>query len=158
MALKGDRVIIETDITMSCPTAALRGVVLVNTTTGSGVDIGSKAGVASLVANPSGYTPVGMLMNDMVNIDVTRYHLNFQKDERLIGDRCTLLRKGKLTTDQVTGSPTAGKTAYLTASGVLTPTMSATGGLIATPKVGVFAGAPDENGFCTVDITLPFAN
>lgn len=155
MALRGDRLVIETDITMTCPTATLRGVVLCFSTQGSGVALGDSAGVADLFANPSGHSPAGMLMNDMVNIDQTRFHKNFHKDEVQVGNRCTLLKKGRLTTDQVTGAPAAAGTAYLTANGQLTPTLSATGGLVATPRVGQFRGGVDESNFVTVDIDLP---
>lgn len=157
MALKGDRVVLETDISMTCASVAERGVVLCYATSGSGVNIGDKAGGADLYASASGKIPVGMLMNDVVSTDQTRYHLNFHKDEKVTGQRCTLLRKGRLTTDKVTGSPTAGATAYLTANGVVTPTLSATGGLAATPKVGIFRSIKDEAGFVEVEFNLPIA-
>lgn len=157
MALKGDRSIIETDITLTCESVAERGVVLVHKSgaAGSGVAIGAKAGQADLVANPSGYKVAGLLINDVVDVDITRYHTNFHKDERLVGERATLLKKGRVTTNKVSGSPNPGDVAYLTTNGQLTPTLSATGGLVATPKVGTFAGAKDENGFAAVDINLP---
>lgn len=157
MALKADRSIIETDITQTCPSVAERGVTLVYSTGGSGVALGASAGASDLVANPSGYKVAGLLLNDVVSVDETRYHRNFHKDETKTGERCTLLRKGRVTTNKVTGTPTAGATAYLTTNGVLTPTLSATGGLAATPKVGVFAGAKDESDYVTVDINLPIA-
>jgi hypothetical protein len=155
MALKGDRVVIETDITLTCPTATERGVVLCRKTAGSGIALGAVAGAADLYADPSGKVPVGMLMNDVVDVDETRYHRNFQKDEMKKGERVTILRKGRLTTNKVTGTPSDGATAYLTANGVLTPTLSTTGGLVATPKVGQFAGKLDENGYAAVDLNLP---
>lgn len=157
MALKGDRSILDDNITLTCESVAERGVTLVHKTAGSGVAIGATAGEADLVANPSGYKVAGMLYHDVVNIDETRYHRNFHKDETKVGERCRLITKGKLTTDKVTGTPTPGATAYLTTNGVLTPTLSTTGGLVATPKVGVFEGAKDENGFATVSLNLPIA-
>lgn len=157
MALKGPRVVLETDITFTCPTATLRGVVLCNKTGGSGVVLGDSAGVADLMASASGNTPVGLLMNDIVNVDLTRYHINFQKDEVPVNYRVTLLRKGRVTTDALVSgqSPTYGQTAYLSANGQVTPTVSSTGGVAATPKVGTFLGAKDENGFVTVDFNIP---
>jgi hypothetical protein len=155
MALKGDRVVIETDITLTCPTATERGVVLCRKTAGSGVALGATAGAADLYTDPSGKVPVGMLLNDVVDVDETRYHRNFQKDEMKKGERVTILRKGRLTTNKISGTPTDGATAYLGASGQLTPTLSTTGGLVATPKVGQFVGGKDENGYQTVDINLP---
>lgn len=158
MALKGNRVLIETDITLTCNTVTQRGVTLSYTSNGSGVVLGDSAGTADPVANPSGYKPAGILLGDFVNIDLTRYHLNFQKDESQIGMRATVVRKGRLTTDQVINASSIsgpGADAYLTSSGTLTPILHATGGLAATPKVGTFQGFADESGFVTVDVMLP---
>lgn len=157
MALKGDRIVIDTDITLNCLSVAERGVVLVHKTAGSGVALGSFAGAADLVANPSGFKVAGVLMNDVVNIDETRFHRNYHKSEMLVGERCNLLKKGRVVTNMVTGTPTAGDIAYITTSGNVTPTVSATGGLVATPKVGVFAGAKDENGYVALEVNLPIA-
>lgn len=157
MALKGDREIIETDITMTCESVTERGVALVYKTAGSGVAIGASAGKAGLVANPSGSRVAALLLNDVINVDVTLFRLNPHKDERLVGERCPLVRKGRVTTNKVTGTPTSGATAYLTLNGILTPTRSATGGEVATPKVGAFAGAKDQDGFAAVDVDLPIA-
>lgn len=158
MALKGDRVVLETDITLTCATATARGFVLVHSTSGSGVAIGESAGGADLVAAPSGYKVAGLLMNDVVSVDETRYHRNFQKDETLINERCTLLRKGRVTTNALVAgqTPAVGGTAYLGADGKVTATKSTTGGLAATPPVGEFKSIKDENGYVCVEINLPF--
>lgn len=153
--LKADRVVIETDITLTCESAAEHGVVLCHKTAGSGTGMGDLAGKADLYSSPSGKKVAGLLMGDVVDVDLTRYHLNFHKDEVAVGGRVCLLRKGTVVTDQVTGTPTMGSPAYLTADGVLTPTVSATGGTVATPKVGEFKGGVDEAGFVRVDINLP---
>jgi hypothetical protein len=155
MALKGDRIVIVDDISLTCESATARGVGLCYKTGGSGVALGDKAGQADLYANPSGQTPAGVLLNDVVNVDVTRYHMNFHKDETLISNRCVILKKGRITTDQISGTPTVGNTAYLTTNGQFTPTVSSTGGLVATPKVGQFVGSKDEAGFACIDINLP---
>jgi hypothetical protein len=157
MALKGDRNILETDITMACSTVQARGAILMNSVAGSGSSLGDKAATAALMASPSGLTVAGLLLNDVVNIDQTRFHLNFQKLEQQVGDRCTLLKKGRVTTNNVTGTPSFGQTAYVTTNGNITPTLSVLGGLAATPKVGVFASALDEDGYAAVDINLPIA-
>jgi hypothetical protein len=155
MALKGNRTILETDITRTCTTVAERGTVLVEDVVGSGIALGDRAGSVKLAANPSGLKVVGLLIGDVVNVDVTRYHLNFHKDETLINQRITLLRKGRVTTNKVTGSPNYGDTAYLDSSGTLIPTAHATGGLVARPRVGQFVSPVDENGYATVDLNLP---
>jgi len=155
MALKGERVILETDITLTCESVASRGVVLVHKTSGSGAALGDTAGEADLVSNPSGYKVAGLLLNDVVDVDETRYHRNFHKDETKKGERCTLLKKGRVTTNKIIGTPAVGDTAYLDSSGNLTPTAHSTGGLVAKPKVGQFVSIKDENGYATVDVNLP---
>ena len=156
MALKGPRYVNETDITFTCPTATERGVVLVFSTAGSGVALGDSAGVVDLLA-PSGKVPAGMLMNDVVTVDETVTHRNFYKDVMKTGERVTLMKKGRVTTNMLTAgqTPTPGATAYLDVSGKVTPTLSTTGGLVATPKVGQFVAGKDADGYVTVDVNLP---
>ncbi len=156
MAMKGDRVVLEEDITLTCESAALRGVTLIHITSGSGVALGDTAGKADLAANPSGLRVAGLLMNDVVDIDQTRYHRNFHKDETIKSERCRLLRKGRVTISNVSGTPAVGDAAYLTTNGDLTPTRSATGGIVATPPVGEFKSIKDENGYACVELNLPF--
>lgn len=155
MALKGPRVTVETDISYTCSNAAERGVILVLSTSGSGISQGDSAGIATLSASASGTKVLGMLDNDVVSLDETLYHRNFHKDTTKTGERCTLLVKGRRTTNKVTGTPAVGDVAYLTSNGVLTPTLSTTGGLVATPKVGRFESILDENGYVEVSINLP---
>ena len=151
MALKGERTVIEQDISYSCSNVATRGVVLVLLTSGSGISLGDSAGIATLSTTSSGKVPLGILMNDVVSIDETLYHRNFHKDQTKTGERCTLLRKGNVTTDAYTGSPTVGAPAYLTSNGTLTPTNA---GAAATPLVGKFESVPDADSYVKVSINL----
>jgi hypothetical protein len=153
--IKGERVIIEDDITLSCDSVTLRGVGLVYNKQGSGVALGDRAGSVLLAANPSGQRVAGILLNDVVNIDETRYHRNFHKDETMVNAPCRLLKKGRLTLDNIIGNPMPGDTAYLDSSGNFTPTPHPTGGLVARPKVGAFASRKDESGFAAIDFNLP---
>lgn len=157
MALKPDRNILETDISLVCNNVHSKGAVLVYGTAASGVGI-ETPGVASLVSNPSGYKVAGLSLANFVDIDQTRYHRNFHKDEQVIGEKAPLLRKGYVVTDMIVASPgtiNAGANAYLSTDGKLTATVSATGGEVATPKVGTFASKKDENGYAKVYIELP---
>jgi hypothetical protein len=155
MALRGERVIIETDITLSSAAVTSRGCVMAYSTSGSGVAIGDSAGTVDKFASASGKVPAGILLQDVVSTDQSRYHLNFHKEEVPSGAPVTLVRKGRLTTNEVTGTPAVGGTAYLTSNGQVTPTMSATGGLSATPKVGQFVSIKDADGYVTIDVNLP---
>lgn len=157
MALKPDREIYQETIKYTCETVGSEGFVTVVTSAGSGVALGDRAGQASIVADPSGYKVAGVLMHDVVNTDETQYHLNFHNGERKMGSRACLLRKGVITTNALVSgqSPTDGGVAYLGADGKFTATMSATGGIVATPKLGEFKGAKDENAYVCVEVNLP---
>jgi hypothetical protein len=50
--------------------------------------IGDGRGKADLYTDPSGKV-AGLLLNDVVDVDETRYHRNFQKDEMKKGERVT---------------------------------------------------------------------
>lgn len=154
MALKGQRVTIEEDITLTCNVASTRGFMAVYATAGSGIALGDRAGVCTIASTSSGYKPAGILMNDVVDIDTTKYQLNPHKDETLINERVTLLRKGRITTNALVSgqTPTAGDKAYLGATGKLTGSYVND---VATPRVGTFIAAKDENGYVTADINLP---
>lgn len=154
MALKAPRAIVETDISLTCSTVTERGVITVYQTGGSGVALGDAAGSCQVATNASGLRVAGLLMNDVVTYDTTRYHGNFHRDETLQNERCNLLKKGRVTTNMLVSgqTPAAGDTAYLGASGNLT---GAFVNIAATPKVGEFVGSKDSDGYVTVDINLP---
>lgn len=152
MALKGDRHIITTDITFTLSDVASKGQFVCYKTAGSGASMGLTRGAAQVAANPSGLVPLGLLLNDFVNIDETVRHRNYQKDEHVIGDPATVLRKGWVVTDKVIGSPTVGQKAYLTSSGNV---MATNQGLAATPLVGEFMSIKDESGFIRLMVELP---
>lgn len=157
MALKGQRDIKRDDVRYTCPTVAVRGLGLVVKTAGSGTIQGDTAGECDLVANPSGYKFAGLLLNDVVNVDQTKYKLNQHKDEVQINSRVRLLRGGVVITDKLKSgdAPTDGEVAYLTANGEFTKTVSSTGGVVATPVAGVFRGLKDESGYIPIEINVP---
>src|ERR1051325_2464186 len=132
MALKGNRYIESTDTSCTLNDVAAPGVVLCYSTAGSGIALGDNAGVTQLAVSPSGLKVHGVLLQNFVDIDQTLYHRNFHKDEQVIGERANVLRRGWVVTDKVTGAPTRGDKAYLTTSGVVPPTVSSTGGTVAT--------------------------
>lgn len=157
MALLGDRLIAQTDGTNICNDVVQnKGAILVYGTPGSGaalVDVNQ--GFVNLGATGSGKTPAGLCLSTFVNIDQTRQHRNYHKDEQVVGEKASLMTDGWVVTDQFTGTPTVGATAYLGVSGTVSTTLSATGGLVATPKVGMFKSVPDESGFVKLQIKLP---
>lgn len=150
MALRPDRHELDTDISFFMNETASRGVVVSFSTAGSGASMDNAAALATVAADASGSFPLGILLNDMVNLDLTRQHINQHKDEVQKGGKITILRKGWCVTDQITGTPTKGQTAYLADSGKLSATQEA--GAVA---VGAFLSLKDADGFAKVAINLP---
>jgi antitoxin (DNA-binding transcriptional repressor) of toxin-antitoxin stability system len=105
--------------------------------------------LATVKANPSGAYPLGILLNDMVNIDLTRQHLNQHKDEVQKGGKITILRKGFVVTDAISGTPSGGQDAYLAGTGLISATQAA-GAL----KIGQFLSSKDADGFAKVAVNL----
>lgn len=148
MALKGDMVTLDSDIAYKCNIATERGVFLTMATTGSGV--GYEAYVATRSANPSGTVVIGCLMHDVVDIDTNRAFLNRMKLETLIGRNVEIMKKGRVVTNMIIGTPTMGAIAYLAASGNVSPTQAS-----GAPVVGQFKSTKDASGFATLEINLP---
>jgi hypothetical protein len=157
MALKPDRTVLETDIKKTCLSITERGVVLVQSGSGSGVAMGGSRGTVLCVPNPSGHKVAGLLMGDVVDVDESRFFRNPHKDEVPSGYPVCLLRKGNVTTNKIIGTPSVGAVAYLSSSGNLTPTKHPTGGTAATPAVGEFKSILDADGYAEVDINLPYS-
>lgn len=151
MALKPDRVELLTDISFFMNTTATRGGVasVVTATSGVGVSMDDANAVVAYAADPSGAKPIGVLLNDVVNIDLTRQHINWHKDEMQLGGKVTLLRQGQVTTNLVGGTPSAGADAYVAASGYISTTQA--DGAV---KIGQFLSATDADGYAKVSVNL----
>ena len=149
MALKPDRIELLTDVSFFMNTTATRGGIVSVVTGGVGVSMDDASAVVAYAAVASGAKPVGLLLNDVVDLDLTRQHINWHKDEVQLGGKVTLLRQGQVTTNTVAGTPAAGADAYLANSGVISTTQ-ATGAV----KVGQFLSAVDSNGYAKVSVNL----
>ena len=149
MALKPDRVELLTDISFFMNTTATRGGVVSAVTAGSGVSMDDANAVVAYATNPSGAKPIGVLLNDVVNLDLTRQHINWHKDEIQKGGKVTVLRQGQVTTNLVAGTPTAGADAYVAASGNVSTTQAA-----GAVKIGQFLSAVDADGYAKVSVNL----
>jgi len=148
MALKPDRIEAYTDISFFMDVIGERGGVVVHVSGGSGVSMDDANATVQYAANQSGTKPAGLLLNDVVNLDLTRQHINWHKDEVQVGSKVTLLRQGQVTTNQVSGTPGVGVDAYYGASGVLTATSTN------SIKVGRFLSSKDSDGYIKVDINI----
>jgi len=152
MALKPDRVESFTDISFFMNTAGDRGGVVVF---GSGGGLGSSmddadAVVAYPTGTPSGTAPAGVLLNDVVDLDLTRQHINYHKDEVQKGGKVALLRRGSVVTNMLASgqSPIAGDDAYYDGAGNFTTVATN------SVKVGTFLGQKDSDGYIKVDINI----
>lgn len=150
MALKPDRIEAYTDISFFMNTVGTRGGIVVHATGGSGVSMDDANAVVEYATNQSGTKPAGLLLNDVVSLDLTRQHINWHRDEVQVGSKVTLLRQGQVTTNVVSGTPTIGADAYYGVAGVLTPSTTLPG----STKVGRFLSLKDADGYVKVDINI----
>ena len=150
MALRPDRVEAYTDLSFFMNETAEKGQVVSISTQGSGAAMDNSAAVATVAADGSGSVALGVLLNDVVNIDQTRQHLNWHQDEVQQGGKVTILTKGFVVTDQIDGTPTAGQIAYVADSGKIAGTQDGT-----AVAIGRFLSTKDADGFAKVSINLP---
>lgn len=161
MALKPDRDVIQTDISYFVTAIAgadasymQRGGVVVSETgsaPGSGAAMDTTAQAVTYATSASGRRAVGLLMNDVVNLDLSRTHLNQYKEEVQVGSKVCLLKQGYVVTNLIDGNVTGTMPAdaYVKTSGYLTPISGA--GL---PLVGQFLTRADSDGYAKVQINL----
>jgi len=155
MALKGDRFEGIHDIKHFMNEVAERGGIAVISTAGSGAALDQSANLVTYAASPSGKVPVGILLGDMVNKDLTRQHLNFQKNETQKGGKVTLLKEGYVNTNMLYPGQTfaGGDGAYVGNSGLITNV--GPNSLNAGRWIGEFETSKDEDGYATVYVKLP---
>ena len=102
------------------------------------------------IANAVTDKPVGLLLNDVVNLDLTRQHINYAKDEVQKGSKVLLLRRGFVVTDQISGAITMREPAHWMGGGQL---CSATANS-ASVQVGRWLSKKDADGFAKVEINI----
>ena len=155
MALKSDRFEFQTDISFFYNEGvATRGGVVIHDTAGSGAAMDQGVNLVKYAAVSGGSVPVGVLLNDVVNKDLTRTHLNQYKDEIQKGGKVTVLRKGYVVTNNITGAPAAGDTAYachVNAGNFRKDSPGSSGNLL----VGRFLTSKDADGYAKVEVNLP---
>jgi hypothetical protein len=154
MGLKPDRREFNHDITWKFAAIAERGGIPSVVTTGSGGYPGTPLNVAAYATNPSGVTPLGMLLDDVVSYDTNRQHENFYKSgfQSRIGMPVCIDRGGHYNTNMIPSGVTvvAPQPAYLAANGLIS-NVQATG----APRVGTWVSNQDQDGFAKIQINLP---
>ena len=159
MALKADRHELATDISFFMDEVASRGGIACISTGGSGAALDQAGAKVSYVADASGAVPAGLLLNDMVNLDLTRQHINWHKDEVQKGGKVTLLTQGNAVTNMIYpgDTPAAGGLAYVAHSGYIAAA-NKDSTLGQASVVGRFLSTKDEDGYVKVAINLPNNN
>lgn len=158
MALKADRYEESTDISYfyTAGTATRGGVACLDLLSASGAAMDQGDNTVSYQAAGDTDVPVGILLNDVVNKDLTRTHLNFYKDEVQQGGKVTILKRGWVVTSNVDGAPAPGDTAY--ASDAVAGNISNVTGNAARSgqlPIGRFMSAKDADGYAKVYVNLP---
>jgi hypothetical protein len=163
MALKPDRHEVVTDISFFMNETAERGIVVVHSTAGSGAAMDDGNALVAIPTTASGTHPAGMLLNDVVNIDLTRQHLNQHQDEVQKGGKVTLLKQGWVVSNklEVNSMPTVGAPAFYASSGLLSTTnpvsaedYPAVGTDLRPQIVGRFLSTEDADGYAKVYIDI----
>mgnify|MGYP003138011131 CR=1 FL=1 len=147
MALKADRHELATDISFFYNAGDVtRGGVAVIDTVGSGSAMDQSQAKVKYRTDLEdgagrGHAPMGILLNDVVDLDLTRQHINWHKDEVQKGGKVTVLTQGWV----VTNFGTAG---YIT-------NRKPPGNLGMDLAVGRFLSGTDEDGYYKVAVNLP---
>ena len=158
MALKADRYEESTDISFfyDDDTATRGGVVVLDAVLASGASMDQGGNKVKYKTAAATDVPVGILLNDVVNKDLTRTHLNQHKDEVQKGGKVTIMTRGWVVTSNITGSPTPGQVAFADSAtkgniSVLAGTAQASGNL----AIGRFMSNKDADGYAKVYVNLP---
>tara|TARA_Y100000004_G_C8917494_1_gene413799 strand:- start:156 stop:635 length:480 start_codon:yes stop_codon:yes gene_type:complete len=159
MALKADRYELQTDISFFCDEVTTRGGLVHFSSTASGAAMDQGVNKVVTKASVAGTdVAAGILLNDVVNKDLTRTHLNQYKDEVQKGGKVTVLRKGYVVTDKISGTPSAGQWAVAHINGTVSGVDAQTGPyapISGQLVVGKFLSAKDNDNYCKVEINLP---
>jgi hypothetical protein len=183
MALKPDRNELDVDISYFWATGIGYGserggwVSATGSTVASGAAMDQAANQVWYNQSATGLRPLGILLNDVVNIDLTRQILNPYKSEVQVGDKITVLKKGYVVTNRVVTTMGAnsvtvvpGAPAFTGPSGFITSVASGTlhmapgaGDALSRSMlnsasgayvIGKFLSKVDEDGYAKVYVDL----
>ena len=162
MALKADRYEESTDIShfYNEGVATRGGVVILDAAAiagASGAALDQGENLVSYQTAAVTDIPVGILLNDVVNKDLTRTHVNHHKDEVQKGGKVTVLTRGWVVTSNITGTPTAGALAYAdaTTAGNIAVEYAMTPEGSGNLAIGRFMSRKDADGYAKVYVNLP---
>ena len=161
MALKADRFEESTDISYfyNAGTATRGGVVCLDDlylASGAAMDQGENLVSYQQVTLANNVQPIGIMLNDVVNKDLTRTHVNHHKDEVQKGGKVTVMTRGWVVTSNVTGTPTAGALAYADSATAGNVTAAAVDpGVSGSAAIGRWMSRKDADGYAKLYVNLP---
>ncbi len=156
MALKPDRISVNgnTDVSFFMNETAERGLMTIHSNIvaerGVGAAMDDPNAIVVVATGGTGDLPAGLLLNDMVNLDLTRQHINWHKDEVQLGGKVTLMRQGQVTTDQIEAAktPKPGDPLHFTTAGQFTTDVGD------STQVGRWLSSKDADGFAKLEINI----
>ena len=153
MGLKPLRNNLQTDNSFFSNAVSTKGGIASIVTVGSGQAMDQANAVAAYQIAQSGAVPLGILLEDVVDEDLTDKSQNYAKTAVQKGGKLTYAYQGIVETNMIASNITvaAKDIAYLAGSGMLTNVNS---GVINTPKVGKFLSTKDEDGYAKLKIEL----
>jgi hypothetical protein len=157
MALKADRNELDVDISYFYNDGAVeRGGIVTIDSVGSGAAMDQAGAKVKYKTGATGDIPVGVLLNDVVNLDLTRQHINWHKDEVQKGGKVSVLKKGYVVTNMFVGAAAVGDLVCLgdTTAGYVEECSLVAG----TNKVivGRYMSKADEDGYVKLEVNLPW--
>tara|TARA_R100001377_G_scaffold84745_1_gene69009 strand:- start:4025 stop:4531 length:507 start_codon:yes stop_codon:yes gene_type:complete len=155
MALKADRNELDVDISFFMNETGEKGQLVCLSTVGSGAAMDQANALVQQAPATATTIPVGVLLNDVVDIDLTRQHINWHKDEVQKGGKVSILKKGYVVTDKITGVPTAGALAFMDDADTGNFAVAASLDDTEYNAVGRFMSIKDEDGYAKVEVNLP---
>lgn len=149
MALKPDRIELPDGSRIKFfmnEVAERGGIVNLDSPGGEGMD--DPGATVSLPAGASG-NPAGVLMNDVVDLNLTRQHINWHKDEVQVGNKVDIIKRGYVRTNLLKSgdTPVAGDPAHYDTGGEFTTTAT-------SDQVGRFASGVDAEGYVEVEVNV----
>ena len=149
MALRPTRNEFLTDLSFFMNETSERGVMCVASTQGSGAAM-DQSEAAVKVASAVGDKPVGLLLNDVVDLDLTRQHINYDQDEMQKGGKVLLLRAGFVVTDRISGAITLGEAAHFVDAGRFCSATASSH----SAQVGRWLSKKDSDGYAKLQINI----
>lgn len=154
MALKPDKQIDAYELGYFINEVATRGVIVSKSTAASGAQLDDADALVTVKAASSGALPIGVLLGDVVDIDLTRQPVNWHKQQLVKGDKAPIATKGWVVTNAVV-SATAGTQAVLASSGYVTNrAVGNSHDENLNPTVGRFRSDKDQNGYARLYVDL----